>query len=123
MACSKSPPPRGVRGATAASEDPPSKKKGYIMAYLWYACGGLFGTHHFYLGRDNQAHLWYCTGGGFLVGFAIDVFKIPRYVREANGERSYQTDKTVRLSGAGDTNEKPRPPWSYYRLFGAFSAR
>lgn len=62
-----------------------SIKKAYA---LWFF-GGLFGLHHFYLGRDKQAFIWLTTLGGFFIGFLRDLYKIPEYVRESNEEKEF----------------------------------
>lgn len=60
------------------------KKRASIAYFLWLI-GGWFGLHHFYLGRDRQAFIWWCTGGGFFgLGCIRDLFCIGRYVEEAN---------------------------------------
>eukprot|EP00462_Mataza_sp_D1_P018428 CAMPEP_0175130758 /NCGR_PEP_ID=MMETSP0087-20121206/6173_1 /TAXON_ID=136419 /ORGANISM="Unknown Unknown, Strain D1" /LENGTH=385 /DNA_ID=CAMNT_0016412989 /DNA_START=18 /DNA_END=1175 /DNA_ORIENTATION=+ len=61
-----------------------------LFAYVLWMTTGLFGTHHFYLGRDNQAFLWCSSFGGWIVGWMRDFFMIPTYVDEANLD-----DKTV----------------------------
>jgi TM2 domain-containing membrane protein YozV len=35
-----------------------------FVAYILWLVGGFFGLHHFYLGRDLQAFLWWCLPGG-----------------------------------------------------------
>ncbi|XP_072181088.1 dnaJ homolog subfamily C member 22-like [Diadema setosum] len=55
------------------------------VAYLLWLVGGWLGLHHFYLGRDRQAFVWWCTLGGFFgLGWLRDLFCIPRYVETAN---------------------------------------
>ena len=47
--------------------------------------GGWLGLHHFYLGRDKQALVWWCLPGGYFgLGWFRDLWRIPEYVREAN---------------------------------------
>lgn len=60
--------------------------KGLILTYALWAMGGPLGLHHLYLGRDSHALLWMLTFGGFGVGWARDLFRIPAYVSEANAE-------------------------------------
>lgn len=68
---------------------PPAKKSLFVTYLLWFF-GGFFGLHHFYLGRDTQAFLYWCTLGGYLgIGWLRDLFYIPRYVGEANGDPKY----------------------------------
>ncbi|XP_061842034.2 dnaJ homolog subfamily C member 22 isoform X2 [Nerophis lumbriciformis] len=58
--------------------------KRVIVAYALWAGGGLFGLHHFYLGRDSHALLWMLTLGGFGIGWFREITRIPAYVGEAN---------------------------------------
>ena len=63
----------------------PNGQKSLFVTYILWFFGGIFGLHHFYLGRDIQAFIWWCTFGGYLgVGWLRDLFAIPRYVAEAN---------------------------------------
>lgn len=61
-------------------------RKSVILAYVLWLFGGIFGVHHFYLRRDRHAFVWWTTLGGFGVGWLFEVFRIPRYVRDANEE-------------------------------------
>lgn len=67
---------------------PQSPKNIYVTYFLWLFFG-IFGGHHFYLERDVQAFLWWCTLGGFGCGWIRDLFCIPRYVAEANNDPEY----------------------------------
>lgn len=59
--------------------------KSIVTTYFLWFLGGFFGLHHFYLGRDCQAFLWWATLGGFFgLGWISDVWNIPSYVAEAN---------------------------------------
>nr|XP_057940600.1 dnaJ homolog subfamily C member 22-like [Doryrhamphus excisus] len=60
--------------------------KSVMVAYALWAGGGLFGLHHFYLGRDSHALLWMLTLGGFGIGWFREIVRLPVYVDEANGE-------------------------------------
>ena len=58
-------------------------------AYFFAITGGFFGLHHLYLGRTQQALLWFTTLGGFGVGLLYElIFSIKKYVQEANNDRS-----------------------------------
>lgn len=70
----------------SAKVDCDSSKKSVIWAYLLWMFGGIFGVHHFYLKRDRHAFVWWTTLGGFGVGWLGEIFRIPRYVRDANEE-------------------------------------
>mmetsp|Transcript_26268 Transcript_26268/g.34522 ORF Transcript_26268/g.34522 Transcript_26268/m.34522 type:complete len:274 (-) Transcript_26268:464-1285(-) len=63
------------------------KRKSLFATYiLWFFTGGM-GLHHFYLGRDVQAFVWWSTFGGFFgVGWLRDFWMIPYYVRIANSK-------------------------------------
>lgn len=58
--------------------------KSVLVTYALWAVGGPLGLHHFYLGRDSHALLWMLTLGGFGVGWAREIVRIPAYVHEAN---------------------------------------
>ncbi|XP_075266043.1 dnaJ homolog subfamily C member 22-like [Convolutriloba macropyga] len=60
------------------------KNKKLFIAYLYWLLGGIAGLHHFYLGRINQGFAYWTTGGGFVVAFIRDLWKIPSYVKQAN---------------------------------------
>ena len=63
--------------------------KSLLIAYTCCIFGGLFGLHHFYLGRDRQGIIYFTTLGGFLIALVYDLFRMPDYVNEANLDRSY----------------------------------
>lgn len=75
-----------------------NEQKSVIWAYFWWFFGGLFGLHHIYLRRDAHAFLWWSTLGGYFgIGWICEVFKIPRYVREANNDPKYVEDFKNRI--------------------------
>lgn len=53
-------------------------------AYFFWLFGGIFGAHHFYLGRDRHAFVWWSTLGGFGIGWLSEIFQVSRYVKDAN---------------------------------------
>lgn len=66
-----------------------AEKSLFITYFLWLV-GGIFGVHHFYLGRDIQGFLWWCTLGGYFgFGWLRDIFHIRNYVADANKDREY----------------------------------
>lgn len=66
------------------------EKKSMFLAYVLWLIGGIFGLHHFYLGRDIQAFLWWCTLGGYFgCGWLRDIFYIPSYVADANEDPEF----------------------------------
>lgn len=57
------------------------------LAYLLWACLGLLGVQHFYLGKWQRG-LWYLfTFGFFGIGWCVDLFTLPWQVRRVNAER------------------------------------
>ena len=77
-------------GKNVTNRMQPNRKKSVFWAYLLWLIGGVFGLHHFYLGRDLQAFVWWSTLGGFCgMGWLYDLFHIPRYVDEANMDPLY----------------------------------
>ena len=58
------------------------------LAYFLWFFFGIFGVHHFYLKRDRQAFVWWSTlGGVFGLGWIRDFWRLPSYVRQANGKQ------------------------------------
>ena len=55
-----------------------------LVAYLLWFFFGLFGVHRFYLGHIGWGVLYILTGGIFGIGWFIDLFLMPGYVRAAN---------------------------------------
>lgn len=77
-----------------------NKNKSKALAYLLWLVGGVCGLHHFYLGRDLQGVLWWCTFGGYFgFGWLRDVFYIGEYVADANRDEKYmkKVDNMVRV--------------------------
>lgn len=65
-------------------------EKSVFLTYLLWLLGGFFGLHHFYLGRDMQGFLWWCTLGGYMgCGWLRDIFHIREYVADANRDQEY----------------------------------
>ncbi len=57
-----------------------------ITYILWFFLG-VFGVHHFYMGKVGRGILWLLTGGLFLIGWLVDLFTIPAQVRTVNARR------------------------------------
>lgn len=83
--------------------------KSVLVTYALWAVGGPLGLHHFYLERDSHALLWMLTLGGFGVGWARELFRIPAYVHEANKD----TEKIRRKHSV-----KSPPPAGPFRFTG-----
>lgn len=85
-------------------------KKSVLVAYLLWLFGGIFGVHHFYLRRDRHAFVWWTTLGGFGIGWLGEIFKIPRYVRDANEDPKHMEE----LVGRMIRNKKVTPIYCCY---------
>ena len=84
-----------------------------VIAYVLWFFGGWWGLHHFYLGRDKHAFIWWSTCGGcFGLGWFRELWRLPEYVYAANKDPGY----------LADLNEKARrhlyPPFSVIRFGG-----
>jgi DnaJ homolog subfamily C member 22 len=61
-------------------------QKSLIITYLLWLFLGWLGAHHFYLGRDRHAFVWFWTMGGCCcVGWFLELFRLRSYVELANG--------------------------------------
>ncbi|XP_069102878.1 uncharacterized protein [Argopecten irradians] len=68
---------------------------------LWFSFG-LFGVHHYYLGRKGWALLYLCTFGMFTIGWLFDVFRIPCLVLTQNNHNCDNDIDDVKCSGQVD---------------------
>ncbi|XP_035433234.2 dnaJ homolog subfamily C member 22 isoform X2 [Spodoptera frugiperda] len=87
-------------------------KKSIFVAYFMWLFTGIFGGHHFYLRRDRHAFVWWTTLGGFVIGWLGEIFRIPRYVREANNDPQYVEELARRVI------QNKKPPFSMNRFTG-----
>ncbi|MEV7426922.1 MMPL family transporter [Streptomyces sp. NPDC091212] len=72
----------------APAETPVRRKRASVaIAYLWWFPLGLFGAHHFYLGRTGRGVLYLCTAGLLGLGWLVDPFTLPGQVRKTNLDR------------------------------------
>lgn len=84
--------------------------KSKAFTYLLWLVGGVCGLHHFYLGRDLQGVLWWCTFGGYFgFGWLRDVFYIGEYVADANNDEKYMQKVNNMIREHYKVN-KTRPP-------------
>lgn len=60
------------------------EKKRHSVAYLLWVLFGPLGAYRFYLGQRRWGIFYVLTLGGLLVGWLIDFFMIPAYVRAYN---------------------------------------
>jgi hypothetical protein len=67
-----------IRTATKAPE------RSLTLAYLLWFFFGLFGVHQFYLRRPRKGVAYLSTLAFLTVGLWIDLFTLPRQIREAN---------------------------------------
>ncbi|WP_328497886.1 MMPL family transporter [Streptomyces sp. NBC_00414] len=81
---------------------PKRARKSVAVAYLWWFFLGLFGAHHFYLGRTRRGLLHLCTLGICGLGWLADAYTLPRQVRSANA-RTFVRDGAPRADAAADT--------------------
>ena len=69
------------------------KRKSIFWAYLLWLFGGLFGAHHVYLDKDDQAFVYISTFGGYIgFGWLRDIYRIPAYVADANDDPAFIED-------------------------------
>ncbi|WP_430727452.1 MMPL family transporter [Streptomyces aurantiacus] len=66
----------------------PKAPKSVGVAYLWWFFLGLFGGHHFYLGRTGRGLVDLFTIGLCGLGWLADGATLPRQVRSANARRA-----------------------------------
>jgi len=108
---------------TLAVERAAKENKSLFVAYLLWLTLGAFGTHHFYLGRDEHAILHAASlNGALCFGWWRDFFCMPRYVRAANEDIVHQ-----RSIAAAKAARPDRPPRGMMRtiamvVFGTMAA-
>ena len=75
-------------GLTSLPQSHLHNNKSVALAYLLSIPPlGVFGVHHFYLGRPEFGLLYLFTGGLALIGWFLDLFRMPLLVKEANERR------------------------------------
>lgn len=89
-------------------------QKSQVLAYIIWFFGGIFGLHHVYLHRDFHAFVhWSTFAGYFGIGWIIDFFKIPAFVRDFNEDPRFVKEFVEKLK------KNQRPPFSTYRFMAA----
>lgn len=83
-----------------------------VIAYIFWLLGGPFGLHHFYLGRDRHALVWFISFGGLALGWFRDLWRLPEYVYESNQDVRYLNEFRTRR------RFRPKPPFSVVRFAG-----
>ena len=59
------------------------------VAYTLWALGPFSpALHLLYVGRDDQWAAWCCTGGGFVLGWVRDAWRLPAYVALRGGAKT-----------------------------------
>ena len=83
--------------------------KSTCIAYLLWLVAGWLGVHHFYLGRDRHAFIWWCTFGGvFGMGWLREIGRIGEYVDDANDDPEYMEELTLKM-------RRKKPPFNLVR--------
>lgn len=59
-------------------------RRSLFLTYFLWLFFGFFGVHRLYLGHIGWAVVYFFTGGIFGVGWLIDLFLNPSYVRNYN---------------------------------------
>jgi len=59
--------------------------------YMYWLFLGLFGGHHFYLGRNGFGVLYACTLGLFGIGWLCDIVRVPSLVKKVNTGEDLQS--------------------------------
>ncbi|MEU9279305.1 MMPL family transporter [Streptomyces sp. NPDC048342] len=86
----------------------PRAPKSVAVAYLWWFFLGLFGMHHFYLGRTGRGLLHLCSLGICGLGWLADALTLPHHVRSANARIALQS-----IAPQADTTADPAPNDSF----------
>lgn len=63
------------------------RRKRKTVAYAFWLVLGWLGAHRFYLERPGTGALMLLTGGGLLIWWIADAWRLPRLVREHNAEQ------------------------------------
>ena len=79
-------------------------------ALIWLLLGGIFGWHHLYMKRTNQAIVYACSLGFCGIGVLYDMFTIDFYCSESNIDEDF-----------ADRFEKRRQPTSNFIPIGRSS--
>ncbi|WP_084077516.1 TM2 domain-containing protein [Demequina sp. NBRC 110057] len=62
--------------------------KSLLVAYVLWFFLGVFGIHHFYLGKIGRGLLYLFTAGIFGIGLLVDLFTLPSQTRTVNAQRA-----------------------------------
>ena len=75
--------------------------KSFPLAIALGALGGIFGAHRFYLGKTLTGILMLLTGGGGLIWWILDLFRIRTMIEVFNKEEDTRADNQQPPQGLG----------------------
>lgn len=78
------------------------KKRSVGVAYLLFLF--LYGSHYAYMGRWGWQILFWCTGGGILVWWLIDLFRLKGMIRNYNKDVSIDVMRNLKIISSEVTN-------------------
>ncbi|MCG3137097.1 MAG: Serine/threonine-protein kinase PknD [Phycisphaerae bacterium] len=79
----------GVQPGSVRSHQPATREsRSVLIAYILWLFFGILGVHRIYCNRIGTALIWFLTGGLLGIGWLVDLFLIPRLVREADDRAS-----------------------------------
>lgn len=81
------PPPVPAYAPQYVQTVPAAPDKSTGVAYLLWFFIGVFGVHHFYLGKTARGVGYLLTLGWLTIGLWIDLFTLPSQVRAINAQR------------------------------------
>ncbi|MDX3660009.1 MMPL family transporter [Streptomyces sp. ID05-26A] len=87
-------PTRPAVVSTPREDSGQTAPKSIGIAYLWWFFLGLFGGHHFYLGRTGLGWIYLCTLGLSGLGWLADAAFLPRQVRSTNARATPHSEQT-----------------------------
>jgi TM2 domain-containing membrane protein YozV len=88
------------------------KRKKRRYGYLAWLC---LGSHYFYLGRPATQAIFWLTGGGLLLWWLADLFRIPGLVRRRNLRATREMLEQWHQSASRYVPEpRPADPWAGY---------
>jgi hypothetical protein len=76
-----------AKHAAAARAEAPHPPPSFAAVLLAWLFTGLLGGHHFLLRRHVHGLLWLTSGGGFGVGWALELFRLRSLRADAAGDR------------------------------------
>ncbi|XP_067653531.1 uncharacterized protein [Haliotis asinina] len=87
-------------GRSSPTSDPHLERmKKTSVTYMFAIFLGLFGAHHFYLGRPKFGRLYLCTAGLLGLGYVVDLVRVPWLVENANLEIRHPERRGMKYLG------------------------